>query len=80
MEPLVVFGGGLVVYCGYLALMDEICDIKRWYAKRTASSRRRSAASRAMRSVARAVSGRDGGYEGNTRCACAGRLPAPMPR
>ena len=48
MEPLVVFGGGLVVYCGYLALMDEIDDIRRWYAKRTASSRSRSSASRAV--------------------------------
>ena len=24
MEPLVIFGAGLVMYCGYLAIMDEM--------------------------------------------------------
>jgi hypothetical protein len=33
MEPLVLFGAGLVVYCGYLALLDEMHDIRRSYAK-----------------------------------------------
>jgi hypothetical protein len=80
MEPLVVFGAGLVVYCGYLAIKDEICDFNRWYAKRTASARKKNAATRAVRRVARAVSGRDRVYEGNRRCACGGRLPEPLSR
>lgn len=27
MEPLVIFGAGLVMYCGYLAIMDEMRDL-----------------------------------------------------
>jgi hypothetical protein len=28
MEPLVIFGVILVVYCGYLAVLDTVCDGK----------------------------------------------------
>ena len=43
MEPLVIFGAGLVVYCGYLALLDsckawrvcrKVCAVKRAPAKK----------------------------------------------
>jgi hypothetical protein len=27
MEPLVIFGAGLVIYCGYLAILDEMRDL-----------------------------------------------------
>ena len=27
MEPLVIFGAGLVMYCGYLAILDEMRDL-----------------------------------------------------
>jgi hypothetical protein len=80
MEPLVVFGVGLVVYCGYLAIREDIGDFKRWYAKRTASSKSRNAASQAVRKVARLVSAEGRGYERNRRCSCGGRLPAPLSR
>jgi hypothetical protein len=42
MEPLVLFGVGLVVYCGYLALQDEICDIRRSHAKSRAKCGRKA--------------------------------------
>lgn len=35
MEPLVLFGALLVVYCGYLAILDTIRDCK---IRRTAST------------------------------------------
>ena len=52
MEPLVIFGAGLVVYCGYLALLDSCkawkicrskCAVKRAPAKKrqTATGRQR---------------------------------------
>lgn len=41
MEPLVLFGAGLAVYCGYLAFMDEVADIKRSLAKSGVKSRRK---------------------------------------
>ncbi len=28
MEPLVIFSAGLVVFCGYIALIDAINDLK----------------------------------------------------
>jgi len=43
MEPLVIFGAGLVIYCGYLALLDSCkawrvcrkeCAVKRAPAKK----------------------------------------------
>jgi hypothetical protein len=37
MEPLVIFGAGLVVYCGYLSIMDEIRVLKKSYAARRIS-------------------------------------------
>jgi hypothetical protein len=41
MEPLVLFGAGLVVYCGYLAFMDEVADMKRSFAKCGVKNRRK---------------------------------------
>ncbi len=29
MEPMVIFGAGLVVYCGYLSLQDALRDWQR---------------------------------------------------
>ncbi len=50
MEPLVIFGAGLVVYCGYLSIVDEIRVWKKSYArlripdrKKTAKSSRKAA-------------------------------------
>jgi len=34
MEPLVIFGVILVVYCGYLAILDSVSD---WKTRRLAS-------------------------------------------
>ena len=42
MEPLVLFGAGMVVYCGYLAIMDEVADMKRSFAKSGVKSRRKA--------------------------------------
>lgn len=41
MEPLVIFGAGLVVYCGYLAVLDS-CTA--WKACRKESAARRTPA------------------------------------
>jgi hypothetical protein len=43
MEPLVLFGAGLVVYCGYLAVMDEVADLKRCLAKNGVKRRQKDA-------------------------------------
>ncbi|GFE56874.1 hypothetical protein AOG1_07530 [Geobacter sp. AOG1] len=61
MEPIVVFGAGLVLYCGYLAAMDTWRDWRRSRVKvratvRAISHRRRSlcvAAGRAGAAAAR---------------------------
>ncbi len=29
MEPIVIFSAGLVVFCGYIALVDAVNDMKR---------------------------------------------------
>lgn len=57
MEPLVLFGVGLVVYCGYLALLDEIQDFRRSYAKSRAKCGRK-AMERGKRTVRAASSSR----------------------
>lgn len=72
MEPLVVFGAGLVIYCGYLAVMDEIRDAKRCYAKRKAPCGARAA--KAARKSARPVVAKDEVYAGNSGYARGGRL------
>lgn len=38
MEPLVIFGAGLVIYCGYLALLDSSKSWRAWRL-RTAANR-----------------------------------------
>ncbi len=40
MEPLVIFGAGLVVYCGYLTIMDEIRAWKKGEARQRISVRK----------------------------------------
>jgi hypothetical protein len=50
MEPLVLFGAGLVVYCGYLAVMDEVTDLKRSLA-RSGVKRRQKAAVKGKRAA-----------------------------
>jgi hypothetical protein len=78
MEPLVIFGAGLVIYCGYLAAVDEISDFKKCYAKRKASCGNRTA--RAARKNARPIAARGGAYEGNSAYARGGRLLVPQAR
>lgn len=41
MEPLVIFGAGLVVYCGYLAMLDST---KAWRTCRTETTAKRAPA------------------------------------
>lgn len=78
MEPLVVFGAGLVIYCGYLAVMDEIRDAKRCFAKRKAPCG--TGAARPSRKPARPVAAKGAAYGGNSGYACGGRLLAPQAR
>jgi hypothetical protein len=53
MEPLVIFGAGLVAYCGYLAILDSTkawraCRVET-VAKRSPAKKRHTAASRRHR-------------------------------
>ncbi len=43
MEPLVIFGAGLVVYCGYLSIADEIRVWKKSYARQRIADRKKTA-------------------------------------
>lgn len=43
MEPLVIFGAILVVYCGYLAILDTVCS---WRTGRVKAIRRKPAKKR----------------------------------
>jgi len=36
MEPLVIFGAGLVIYCGYLTLLDSSKAWRAWRLETTA--------------------------------------------
>jgi hypothetical protein len=75
MEPLVLFGAGLVVYCGYLAFMDEVADMKRSFAKNGVKCRRKDTG-KGNRS-ARNVPDCSAGYAGNRGYGCS-RLLAPQ--
>lgn len=70
MEPMVIFSAGLVVFCGYIALVDAIHDrqISRVVAKKEAAGKRRirTKGRRLIFSVPR----REGGG--------GGRLPGPL--
>ena len=72
MEPLVLFGAGLVIYCGYLAFMDEVADMKRSFAKSGVKSRRKDTG-RGKRSI-RKVPAFSAGYAGNRGYVCSRRL------
>ncbi len=76
MEPLVVFGAGLVIYCGYLAAIDEIRDVKRCWTKRRASCGARAA--KVAKKPAHPVAAR--GYAGNSAYGRGGRLLVPQLR
>lgn len=78
MEPLVVFGAGLVIYCGYLAAIDEIRDLKKCCAKRRASCRAGTA--KVAKKAARPVAARGGAYAGNSAYSRGGRLLVPQAR
>lgn len=68
MEPIVVFGAGLVLYCGFLAVVDAARDAGRGRAKAAIPSRNRLRP--ALRRSSCAVPGRaDGGGV---------RWPAPL--
>jgi hypothetical protein len=73
MEPLVLFGAGLVFYCGYLAFVDEMSDIRRNFAKNGVRCRRKTAARE--KSPVRKTPGQRGRYTENRAYAC-GRLQA----
>jgi hypothetical protein len=51
MEPIVVVAAGLVIYCGYLAVLDELKD---WRRSRTVRTRRGVRSSRASRKEVKA--------------------------
>ena len=72
MEPLVLFGAGLVIYCGYLAFMDEVADMKRSFAKSGVKSRRKLPG-KGKRFV-RKVPDFGSGYAGNRGYVCSRRL------
>ncbi len=61
MEPMVIFGAALVVYCGYIALADALRDLRR--GRPTASGetaairRRRPAVRRPIFSASRRAGG-----------------------
>ncbi len=78
MEPLVVFGAGLVIYCGYLAAMDEIRDLKRCWAKRRASCG--AGTTKVAKKTARPVPARGVAFAGNPACGRGGRLLVPQLR
>jgi len=78
MEPLVIFGAGLVIYCGYLAAIDEIRDFKRCYSRHKASRGTRMAKS--AKNHARPVAAKGGAYAGNPAYARGGRLLAAQAR
>lgn len=72
MEPLVIFGVGLVIYCGYLAAMDEMRDLKRCYARHMASRGAKTA--KAAKKHARPVAAKGGAYAGSQAYARGGRF------
>lgn len=53
MEPLVIFGAGLVIYCGYLSLLDSSRSWQAWRletaAKRAPAKKRRAVPVRQQR-------------------------------
>jgi hypothetical protein len=77
MEPLVLFGAGLVVYCGYLAIMDEVAAMKRSFAKSGEKSRRKNTGKE--KCLARNVPARGAAYAGSRGYDC-GRLLATQVR
>ncbi len=74
MEPLVIFGAGLVVYCGYLAIVDEIQVLKKSYAIRQIAIRKKSRNS--ARETVKPVTENIRHYKGNRRYAGNGSLLA----
>ncbi len=72
MEPLVVFGAGLVIYCGYLAALDEIRVFKRCYAKRRTLCSTR--ASKTAKGRVRPVAAKGAACAGSSGYTCGGRL------
>jgi hypothetical protein len=74
MEPLVIFGAGLVVYCGYLSIVDEIRVLKKSYARRRVSNWKKSAKS--ARKAITPLTTNERHYKGNRRYAGNGGLLA----
>jgi len=68
MEPLVLFGAGLVIYCGYLAFLDEVADMKRNFAKSGVKSRRKDTGK--VKRSTRNVPDSGKGYAGNRGYDC----------
>ena len=58
MEPLVVFSVGLVVYCGYLSLLDAVRDRERSCAGKTEKAKEKKLYPAPGRAI---FSGRDRG-------------------
>lgn len=55
MEPLVFFGACLVVWCGYLAALDAVRDLK---AQRQASPVKRKVAKKRVKALADGIGAR----------------------
>jgi hypothetical protein len=51
MEPIVIVAAGLVIYCGYLAMLDEM---KAWQRSRAVRTRRAARSSRSSRNEVKA--------------------------
>ncbi len=68
MEPMVIFSAGLVVFCGYIALVDAVNDLKRGKAavkKGTMEKRRcRAGMRRPIFSAHRREDGADARWQG----------------
>jgi hypothetical protein len=74
MEPLVIFGAGLVAYCGYLAIMDEIRVLKKSQVRNHISFRNKSL--KRVRTAITPLTANNRQYKANRRYAGGGELPA----
>ncbi|HTP66536.1 MAG TPA: hypothetical protein VMJ66_14175 [Geobacteraceae bacterium] len=68
MEPMVIFGAGLVIYCGYIAVVDAVSDLQRGkaiVAKEAVEKRRvRAVGRRLIFSASRRAGGADARWRG----------------
>jgi hypothetical protein len=65
MEPMVIFSAGLVMYCGYIALVDVVRDGWCGKVKAERSDRKKRRTRAAKERVIAAAAGRGGGGGGH---------------